>query len=268
MDFEDISQAIPGQVVDWDEELTPEDWVAFEQLVTKLNPKIQDPYRIRLETVTADSVRRAQAMPKHLRTAEQEAGITARAARGCGPQDAGNLGQSYANSVAGLGRFQEVPKLMVVVGHPGNCNVVVNGIYERLRDDFHGRPVWCKILEKTVWKEKPTPAWVLRLPTTQKERDRLPFLVPDEPQPPTDSNGLALEPPDKESNVFIFFDDRKGCWCIGPKVGVGEIYARCPGVEEVIPNRLNGWQLWDLKRNEWYDHEAFLVTKSGKLATR
>ncbi|CAK9115470.1 Hypothetical protein (Fragment) [Durusdinium trenchii] len=83
--------------------------------------------------------------------------------------------------------------------------------------------------------------------------------------PTEDADDVMVYPkllPSKEV-WFLFFDDRRGAWCIGPAIGAIEIYAKCFTVEEAIPCNLGEWQVWDIGKKEWYTNKGIRLIKVG-----
>jgi len=180
-----------------------------------------------------------------------------------------------------------VPRLVVVTGHAGaGGNAGLNGIYERYPDDYKGRPVYQKMLEKRaadrrataspfrtrMTRSRSTPSassaggagsgsqrsWSpssprsrIRLDATERWesfRAPAPTLGPVEMRPPVDG-------------WFLFF--HRGCWQIGPAVGSREVYARCPVAAQLAPSILADWEVWDVGRKCFYKHKHLRAFKGG-----
>jgi len=73
----------------------------------------------------------------------------------------------------------------------------------------------------------------------------------------------------KTESWFIFFDDLLGAWCIGPKPGSNEVFARCYGVDQAIPDNLGParWQVFDIGHRTWYTHKHLRTMKGGAVSS-
>jgi len=168
---------------------------------------------------------------------------------------------------------QVVPRIVVVTGHRGvGGNAGLNGVYERYPDDYQGRPVYQKLLEKRDAPEFEEPVcrsrheWCDRSYGTRvlMQRDqkvaRRHGSVPD----------LAGRPPEiraAKHAYFLFFAHDQGCWCIGPRIGSGEVFARCPSADDPVPSGLFGWQVFDVDLKVWYSHKSLQAVKGGSTAS-
>lgn len=262
-----------NQLTEWDEVLSDEEIEELNQLVRELQPKLQAP-----ESIHAQDLRIRREMVKRRPLIKFNAvlffGEGARSARGCGIDGAGALW-----SCPGKPRPRHIPQFIIVTGHKQRSrgNMGINGFYQRFDQDFHGRPVYQKIMERRqvrnhqvtetgeleltaedkfirVWKPRSQEALVL------SRRFQTVSEVPTE-----DAEDVMVYPKllASKENWFLFFDDRRGAWCIGPAIGAIEIYAKCFTVEEAIPCNLGEWQMWDIGRKEWYTNKGIRLIKVG-----
>jgi hypothetical protein len=168
----------------------------------------------------------------------------------------------------GDGLRAEVPRLIVVTGHPGSGgNVGLNGVYERHPDPHCGRPVYQKFLEKHVDQNSVSGKRLKlrKLPmatigrasgiTVDQTRERI-----EKPGPPTSEMQVIARP---RGVWFLYFADAMGSWCIGPYVGSREVYARCPGSGDTVPDGLVGWETWDVGNKVWRPQKRMWSAKGG-----
>lgn len=186
----------------------------------------------------------------------------------------------------------KVPTLISVIGHKGmGGNIGINGVYERYPDDHHGRPVYQKYLERQEWKNElqqvelhngargfvsqdledddnwrtfPT---VFDSPRSKQALKQSMVAVKVLAARPLPGAVGHFEYVHKTESWFIFFDDLLGAWCIGPKPGNKDVFARCYGVDEALPDNLgpNRWQVYDVGHRMWYTHKNLRTTKGGAV---
>jgi hypothetical protein len=144
---------------------------------------------------------------------------------------------------ANLGNIT-VPNLIIVAGHNGfGGNLDVNGVYKRYPDNFDGRPVYQKVLERDEWEPEEqmveTPDGQ-RLPATLEAAfpeivgGRTFPTIHDSPRtrdklrkagrsvtvlPAKRAVGAYgdFRPVHQKESWFLFFDNLASAWCIGPK---------------------------------------------------
>jgi len=188
----------------------------------------------------------------------------------------------------------KIPTLISVAGHHGlGGNVGINGIYERYPDNHYGRPVYQKYLEREEWLNELQQVELcngargfVSQDLEDDENWRTFPTVHDSPR-----SKLAMmqsmvsvkvlgarhlpgavghfEYVHKTESWFIFFDDLLGAWCIGPKPGNCEVFARCYGVDEAIPDNLGPerWQVFDVGHRTWYTHKNLRTMKGGLVSS-
>jgi len=133
-----------NQLTEWDEVLSDGEIEELNQLVRELQPKLQAP-----EEIHAQDLRIRREMVKRRPLIKFNAvlffGEGARSARGCGIDGAGALW-----SCPGKPRPRHIPQFIIVTGHKqrNRGNMGINGFYQRFDEDFHGRPVYQKIMER------------------------------------------------------------------------------------------------------------------------
>ncbi|CAJ1411573.1 unnamed protein product [Effrenium voratum] len=262
-----------NQLTEWDEVLDDAEVEDLHRLVRELQPKLLQP-----EEVPAQELRFRKELVKGRPLIKFNAvlqfGEGARSARGCGVEGAGALW-----SCPGRLRPRHVPEFIIVTGHTQRQrgNMGVNGFYQRFNQDFHGRPVYQKIMERRqVQKSLVTEEGDL-LPSPEdnfirawKPRSEEALVLSRRFQtvgevPAEDGEDVVVFPkllPSREI-WFLFFDDRRGAWCIGPAIGATEVYAKCFTVEEAIPCNLGEWQMWDIGKKEWYTNKGLRLIKVG-----
>jgi hypothetical protein len=205
---------------------------------------------------------------------------------------------NHLNAILSFGRVeqippvgtQKIPSLICVHGHSGaGGNIGVNGIYERYPDNYCKRPVWQKYMERDNWVSEPqeieflcgtrAPALgdlddvegdrrfpdVFDSPRTKEGLRRMMLsskVLPARKQPGAVGNFRRVA---KAESWFIFFDDCTGAWCIGPKPGLGAVFARCFGVDVAVPDNLgpDAWQVFDVGHRSWYTHRNLHTMKGG-----
>jgi hypothetical protein len=162
-----------------------------------------------------------------------------------------------------------VPRIVIVSGHKGvGGNWGLNGIYERHTNEYKGHPVYQKFLERRAerdsfeiaqirnsrreWEEHSTMTRILM------HRDQRLHHVPE----PRQELGPTSVLPALDTK-FLFFAEELGGWCIGPKVGTHEVYARCPSAEDCVPFALYSWEVWDVGQATWYAHKTLKCIKAG-----
>lgn len=188
----------------------------------------------------------------------------------------------------------KVPTLIYVTGHHGaGGNVGINGVYERYPENYHGRPVYQKYLDRHEWIDEPQEVVFAKgqraicLQDLDDEDGGRTFPTHfDEPathigmkhtmvtakvMPCERAPGAVgdFRYVDKAECWFIFFDDYTGCWCIGPRPGSNAVFARCFGVDEILPDELgpNRWQVFDVGHRTWYTHKNLRTMKGGKVSS-
>mmetsp|Transcript_23054 Transcript_23054/g.64898 ORF Transcript_23054/g.64898 Transcript_23054/m.64898 type:complete len:337 (-) Transcript_23054:79-1089(-) len=236
-----------------DEEEEPEEdmaavWEKFEANLAAMHPKLKDTRGLVAdeELVVAVRARRNPAISDN-----------ARFVMGSRPVD--KMGA------------REVPPIVGVMGHRGaGGNQGINGIYELYPGFFHDRPVYQKVLEKRLVSDllaAPPGGLVAQRDPPRSPRSRVlakrnqrEFIM----KAPVKKPGFETMWP-VPNGWFLFFDKGIACWCIGSAVGHTEIYARCPGTEELIPDRLERWQVWDCGLHAWYDHASLRSFKGGSV---
>lgn len=264
----------PMEVDPWSEELTKEDFEEFTQCVKTFQPLfVPASDLVPEEDIIKEVKRRRNPLLKF--NATLSFGETACQARGMGVEGAGKLA-----SCPGKLRPRHIPQLVILTGHTRKIsgNMGMNGIYERYNEDYHGRPVYKKCLER-----RHVPEWLIdddgslmMNPEDNVRRD----YHPRSPQGQVlarkyqKSEVLQLDPewdndpiypkllPSKEL-WWIFFDDHRGAWCVGPAVGAPDIYARCYALEAAVPHNLKHWDVWDAGLKKWYENKGMKVIKAG-----
>jgi len=184
----------------------------------------------------------------------------------------------------------KIPTLICVTGHSGaGGNIKVNGIYERYPDNYHGRPVFQKYLERDNWVAQPQEVEFRNggraYASAHPGGGRTFPVVYDEP-----ATKLAMKHTmvsckilpakkkpgpghfrfvDKIESWFLFFDSLLGAWCIGDKPGSSAVFARCFGVDIAIPDNLgpNTWQVFDCGHRVWYMHSQLRTLKGGVVSS-
>jgi len=243
---------LPAQVEPL-EELTKDDFQAFRKMLAKAHPKFKAVEEMRLDGALEDAVQ-ARLKP----TRKLNALLVMRSP------------VTRANSK------HEVPTAIVVTGHKGPFgNLGINGVYELYPDQFHGRPVYQKRLEMQSAKDvDDTPpqlsaeeACALRRVSYKERALRRRSQTSVRLVAPIAKDVMALGPIQlsrPRDAWFLFFDNTQGKWCIGskPEMG-GELFARCPGAEEVIPDGLRRWEVWDTGRCVWFQHKGLRSYKAG-----
>lgn len=254
---------------DWDYELTADDHRLFRKVLEVKQPNYQP---------AAELVPDAQmnkALKKMLNPARQ---FNAVLISGDGLRLAG--GAAFIGS-------KPVPRIVLVTGHRGaGGNLGINGIYERYPGDFAGRAIYQKRAEKRlVAAQSPgassqaSSAAPERRPHFHTEGEEPPPLPPPTglpgetslpsltrfhvPKPlPQQLRGEAYMAPVTDP-WFLYFEDRQGMWVIGRRPGSREVYARCPGAEELVIDRLDKWQVWEVGVRQWYWHKTLRAVKGG-----
>jgi len=265
----------------WDDELLPADFTTLDQTLRQLQPR----YKPAAELVPDLDMLVAVRLHMTARHA---------AAR---PAEAALCTSKHFNSQLFFGENTrpwdreaplKVPRIVVVTGHAGaGGNAGLNGIYERYPDDFKGRPVYQKKLEKRA-ADRRTAASCLRStgrmtrsrstpsasstgagsvtkrswsPSSPRARIKLDAAERWEifPAPAPTCGPMEIRPP--VDGWFLFFD--RGCWRIGPAVGSREVYARCPAAEQLAPSTLADWEVWDVGRRCFYRHKRLRALKGG-----
>jgi len=258
-------------LTEWDEILDDDEIEALELCVKKLNPNYVPAAEVEFEAdIIAEVKRRRNPLLKF--NAILSFGEGARAARGLGVE-----GSGYWASMPGKQRVRHIPRMVVVTGHTLQRlgNMGINGIYERYPEDYHGRPVYQKFMERRnvhpfqideagdyihdpedderrVWKPRTLESQVLS--RRYQKGEKLPVYE----QPPPFPNLMWTK-----DAWFFFFDDHRGAWCIGPAVGATEVFAKCFALEQAVPHHLKGWEIWDAGVREWFSSEAMQAVKAG-----
>eukprot|EP00929_Paragymnodinium_shiwhaense_P041525 TRINITY_DN21559_c0_g1_i1.p1 TRINITY_DN21559_c0_g1~~TRINITY_DN21559_c0_g1_i1.p1 ORF type:complete len:493 (-),score=121.86 TRINITY_DN21559_c0_g1_i1:164-1525(-) len=164
------------------------------------------------------------------------------------------------------------PATVIVTGHNpswGGGNLGVNGIYERYPSDYQGCPVYQKTLEKRAVATIPPPGtrikykdlhdhqWMDRFQNSMRNQ-----VVKSIPRPEEDFREMAMCP--TYGTYFLYYKNDLGAWCIGPKVGGHEIFAKCNDVEEGVPfNMMSGWQVWDAGTHKFRPSVGMRAVKAG-----
>eukprot|EP00927_Polykrikos_kofoidii_P022490 TRINITY_DN20966_c0_g1_i1.p1 TRINITY_DN20966_c0_g1~~TRINITY_DN20966_c0_g1_i1.p1 ORF type:complete len:448 (-),score=107.58 TRINITY_DN20966_c0_g1_i1:67-1410(-) len=170
----------------------------------------------------------------------------------------------------GANDHQTVPNLIVVTGHSGFCgNLCVNGIYERYRSDFEGHPVYQKTLEKKALEDvHPVSRDKLEEWRRQSYADRWELMRSQTAvklkRPQADPRPMALGP--ASGAYFLYYFNAHGGWCIGPRVGGTDVFARCPNME-AIPFFLRGWEIWDAGQHIFVQAKGLRAMKAGSEMT-
>lgn len=187
----------------------------------------------------------------------------------------------------------KIPTLISVAGHHGlGGNVGINGVYERYPDNHHGRPVYQKYLEREQWLNELHQVELCNgargFVSQDLEDDENWRTFPTVHDSPRSKHAMTqsmvsvkvlgsrhlpgavghFEYVHKTESWFIFFDDLLGAWCIGPKPGNCEVFARCYGVDEAIPDNLgpDRWQVFDVGHRIWYTHKNLRTMKGGLVS--
>jgi len=259
------------------ERLGPEDIKELEETMHRMNPKYK-----KAETAILEE-KMERAVSEQLKRLRKSNCFNARIAFGpAGRQIPLNLGNV------------KIPTLICVTGHHGmGGNAGINGVYERYPDDYHGRVVYQKYLERDEWLQEPqaiefrngAQAWAIQdlddesggrtFPTIHDTpRTKLAMkhtmvsakVLPLHPDPDAVGHFRWV---DKTESWFLFWDDLIGAWCIGPKPGSGYVFARCFGVDEALPDNLgpDRWQVFDVGHRKWYTHKNLRTYKGGTVSS-
>mmetsp|Transcript_67847 Transcript_67847/g.126759 ORF Transcript_67847/g.126759 Transcript_67847/m.126759 type:complete len:429 (-) Transcript_67847:93-1379(-) len=299
---------LPGEVsddedqrhLDWDDELTEDDFEAMEAALQRLQPKCRPPADMIVDTDLKSRVK-AQLNPARHFNATLAFGAT-------GPRSEFSVSFTEPKSKA-------APRVILVSGHSGaGGNIALNGVYERYPSDYHGRPVYQKVMEKRVEldpmatpedsepdeEELRIPAWrrVHRTPLEKfverrqeqmrrgqaglamtraamqgKELDaqatcllsRAGYQTMHLPKPAgaTQQGDASLVVDSLSNQWFLFFDRLHGWWCIGAKPGATQVVARCGGATELAPHGLKNWEVWDVGMCHWRRHGRLRTIKGG-----
>mmetsp|Transcript_105942 Transcript_105942/g.299509 ORF Transcript_105942/g.299509 Transcript_105942/m.299509 type:complete len:402 (+) Transcript_105942:51-1256(+) len=252
-------------VWDWDEELDDEDFEEFDELVRGMHKGFRPP----AELVTDYSLHAAVRQKLTVRgfdPGQQRASTTALVSSKHYNSDLLATNQLRPGERERPGGVP-APRLVVVTGHDGpGGNIGINGIYERHPDDFGGRPVYQKELEKravldpfaTLAPRQRRKRREVHSPRTRLLLDRSQRLQ-ELPAPPPEAGPFEIC--SARGAWFLFFD--RGYWTIGPQVGCTEAHARCPGAEQVVPSSLANWEVWDVGKKCFYKHKKLRAFKGG-----
>jgi len=271
-----VGEYFPGQVQEPIERLGPEDIKQLELTMRKMQPK----YRKAENEILEEKLQRAvNERLSRLRKANKCNAIIAFGATRQVPINLGNV---------------RIPTLISVTGHHGaGGNLGVNGVYERYPDNYCGRPVYQKYLERDEWVSEPqalefrngAQAWAVQdlddeyggrvFPTVYDQKVTREAMkqtmvsvkvLPVEKDPDKVGNFRFV---DKADVWFIYFDDLQGAWCIGPRPGSGECFAKCYGVDEAIPDNLgpDRWEVFDVGHRKWHTHKNLRTLKGGHISS-
>lgn len=183
-----------------------------------------------------------------------------------------------------------VPDIINVAGHNGaGGNIDVNGIYKRYPDNYDGRAVYQKVLERDEWEPQEQLIETFSgqlMPATLESGGRTFPTIHDSPRtkkmlkesmrcdkvlPAQRARGCLgdFRPVHRKECWFLFFDNLSGAWCIGPKPGSNLAFARCRGVEEAVPDNLGpeGWEIFDVGRRMWVKCDRLHTRKGGARVT-
>jgi hypothetical protein len=269
----------PNFIKEWEpiERLGPLDLQALEETMWKMQPKYKKAENMILEE---EMERAVDARLKRLKRANTTNAVLA-------------FGAPKQQAPANLGNIK-VPTLIYVTGHHGlGGNVGVNGVYERYPDNYHGRPVYQKYLDRDAWTLEPQEveftggerAYAMQDLDDEEGGRTFPSLH-DTPRTKlamkhtmVASKVLACQKEhgavgdfrfvDKAESWFIFFDDYQGAWCIGPQPGSNAVFARCFGVDEALPDNLGpeAWQVFDVGNRIWHTHKNLRTIKGGRVSS-
>mmetsp|Transcript_11860 Transcript_11860/g.27006 ORF Transcript_11860/g.27006 Transcript_11860/m.27006 type:complete len:438 (+) Transcript_11860:53-1366(+) len=305
-----LQDDLPGEVsddedqrhLDWDDELTEDDFEALEAALGRLQPKCRPPAELIVDTNLRSQVK-ARLNPARHFNATLAFGAT-------GPRS--EFSVSFTEPKA-----KAAPRVILVSGHSGlGGNIALNGVYERYPSDYHGRAVYQKVMEKRVEQdpmatpeeisseldedELRIPAWrrVKRTPLEKfvdrrqeqmlrsqaglamtraamqgKEMDarttciisRAGYQTMQLPKPTgaTQQGDASLVVDTLANRWFLFFDRLHGWWCIGAKPGAAQVIARCGGATELCPHGLKNWEVWDVGLCQWRRHARLRTIKGG-----
>eukprot|EP00933_Yihiella_yeosuensis_P032625 TRINITY_DN26243_c0_g1_i1.p1 TRINITY_DN26243_c0_g1~~TRINITY_DN26243_c0_g1_i1.p1 ORF type:complete len:349 (-),score=58.15 TRINITY_DN26243_c0_g1_i1:182-1228(-) len=271
-----VQKEVIEEVIDrgseWDELPTMEDVKFFNDAVKKLHPSYIPASDITPEAEIIEAVKKMK-NPRTKFNAQLSFGEGARRARGGGAHGAAELMPKLVD--VGL-RSNHQTRMVVVTGHKDyrKGNLGINGIYELYPESYDGRPVYQKSIEKRWVKEDRVfkDGTLAKDPNDYKKRAWQPLNVDQRIllrkfqgnttcPAPTGVVHKKLLP--SKNDWFLFWDDRRGCWCIGPAVGACEVYAKCPGVEDAVPTILRRWMMFDYATKEWYENDSLVVQKCG-----
>eukprot|EP00403_Amphidinium_massartii_P042304 CAMPEP_0178434664 /NCGR_PEP_ID=MMETSP0689_2-20121128/33537_1 /TAXON_ID=160604 /ORGANISM="Amphidinium massartii, Strain CS-259" /LENGTH=439 /DNA_ID=CAMNT_0020056729 /DNA_START=36 /DNA_END=1351 /DNA_ORIENTATION=+ len=137
-----VAEDIPGQVaddddrghLDWEDELTEDDFEALEATLARMQPKCRPPASMVVDVDLQQKVKNSLHPARHWNAMLSFGGT--------GPRS--EFSTSFVEPQA-----KAVPQVVLVSGHSGaGGNIALNGIYERYPSDYHGRAVFQKVLEK------------------------------------------------------------------------------------------------------------------------
>lgn len=270
----EFEEDVPMEIDPWSEELTKEDFEDLTECVKTFQPLFTPASeQVPEEDIIKEVKRRRNPLLKF--NATLSFGEAACQARGMGVEGAGKWA-----SCPGKLRPRQIPQLVILTGHTRKIagNMGMNGIYERFKEDFHGRPVYQKCMER-----RHVPEWLIDddgslmvNPEDNVRRDYRPRTPRSQvlSRAYQRSEALELDPewdrdpvypkllPSKEQ-WWIYFDDHRGAWCVGPAVGAPDIYARCHALEAAVPHNLKHWDVWDVGLKKWYENKGMKVIKAG-----
>eukprot|EP00747_Dinoflagellata_sp_TGD_P164545 gnl/TRDRNA2_/TRDRNA2_184620_c0_seq1.p1 gnl/TRDRNA2_/TRDRNA2_184620_c0~~gnl/TRDRNA2_/TRDRNA2_184620_c0_seq1.p1 ORF type:complete len:334 (+),score=60.72 gnl/TRDRNA2_/TRDRNA2_184620_c0_seq1:64-1065(+) len=250
----------PMGLADWEDPLYEEDFQELDKCLAAVQPKFVASLKHDIE---ADLDAAAEAL---LRPSRKFNALFVMGDRG---QTLRREGAKYVPRI--------IPRVIVMTGHQGfGGNMRVNGIYERVDGDFHGRPVYRKTLEvvkEADWGDTGT-SWA---DTLSEDAWNEPEEVWDPwmPRGPDQTRVTISRPrksttPAKVDRVmdpwFLYFDDIQGRWCVGPEPGGDLIYARHSGVDvtEELPDGLKCWEVWDVGRKVWHEYKGLQTCRGGQ----
>lgn len=172
---------------------------------------------------------------------------------------------------------QVIPDWFLVTGHKGvGGNLGINGLYQRYPNSHDGRPVYQKKIEKGVNGQAALPAdkTHIKFPhDTAKQHPanyleffeiasskaakkvEAPRVVPEAHQQIQASRGV----------YFLYYLNSIGSWCIGPKVGSQQCFAKHNCSDEEIPFMMGHWQMWDAGLHGYKPCKGLRVLKCGSV---
>jgi len=270
----DADEEVAMEIDPWSEELTQEDFEELTECVKTFHPLFTPASELIPEEEIIKAVK-ARRNPLLKFNATLSFGEGASQARGMGVEGAGK----WANP-PGKMRPRQVPNNVLVTGHTKKSagNMGINGIYERHKEDYHGRPVYQKVMER-----RHVPEWLIdddgsimvnpqdnlrrdyrpRTPRSQVLAKRYQQSAKLDLDPEWDKDPVYPKLLPSKEVWFIFFDDHRGAWCVGPAVGAPDIYARCYSLEAAVPHNLKDWDVWDVGLKKWYESKGMQVIKAG-----
>jgi len=254
------------------ERLGPEDFAILNEAMTARHPNLKGTKKIHPEE------KLARAVEERLKKFKKSTHLNGLIAFGKCEYATANIGNIT------------VPDIINVSGHNGfGGNIGVNGVYKRYPDNYHGRAVYQKVLEREEWESEEQLVQTTTgqlIPATLESGGRTFPTIHDSAEardvlrktmrydkvlPAKRAHGCTgdFRVVHKKECWFLFFDNKSGAWCIGPKPGSDLAFARCRGVEEAVPDNLGpeAWEIFDVGRRMWIKCDRLRTRKGGETKT-